>query len=339
MPEMTYPKMRQSVHSKKEWQPIYFLYGAEDLFIDDIASYVESNVLQEGEESFNKTVLYGKDTNARQVIDCVVRAPMMAEKQLVVLREAQMMSDFDKLLDLVERPVPSTVLLITYHKEKVDGRSSIFKKLKKEAQVLKATKLYENQVPDWIKTHLSEKKIDMSPRSIQLLVEYLGNDLKKIKNAIDQLSINAEAGSSITDDQVEKNIGVSRDYNVFELQEALGQKNLKKALRITEWMAVQSNQSPIHLIIPSLFNYYSKLYALTSIPKGNMDVAKKTVGIFNDYVVRRYLSAASNFNQHTLEDILNILGVYDLRSKGVDHATIPLSELMREMMYKILSVR
>ena len=330
----TYKAIQKELASGKP-RPLYFFYGGESYFIDELATIAEHKVLKPGEEAFNKTVFYGKDSDATMILDQVSRFPMMAERQLVVLKEGQALSDFDKLKPIFDKPVPSTVLVILYKKEKMDKRLSIFKSINKNAVVFESKSLYENQVPVWLNGYMKERKVKLSPRAIQLLVEYLGTDLEKLSNAVDKLAILGDQ-TEITDKTVEDTIGISRAYNIFELQEAMGEKNVPKVLRIVELMEQDMKHNPLPMTIPSLFGYISKLYMIK--PSGSkIGEVKKAIRIRSDFIVQKYIAAAKKYSYSELESMIHTLKDFDLKSKGVNVRDISQEELFKEMMLRLVN--
>lgn len=220
---------------KKQYQPVYFLHGNESYFIDAIADYIEKNVLSDGEKSFNQTILYGKEIEFKQVVDTARRYPMMAPHQVVIIKEAQEMRTLKELATYIEQPAQTTILVICHKHKRFDSRTKLGKLLKKKAVVFEAKKLYDNQLPDWIHNYLQDKGFSIKPAATALIAEYLGTDLSKVVNEMDKLAINLPRGTNITQQHIQSNIGISKDYNVFELQKALGQKQVTKVNRIVKY--------------------------------------------------------------------------------------------------------
>ncbi|MEM1215360.1 MAG: DNA polymerase III subunit delta, partial [Bacteroidota bacterium] len=213
----------------KAFQPVYFLHGLESYFIDQISDAIETHALAEHERAFNQTILYGKDTDHLQVVDAARRFPMMAERQLVILKEAQEMRSLKSLETYVAKPTPSTVLVICHKHKKFSLNSKVGNLLKAQTVLFEAKPLYDNQVPDWIGSYLRAKKLKAAPAATELLAEYLGTKLSKVANELDKLALNIPAGEEVTQKLIEEHIGISKDYNVFEFQKALGQRNVLKA--------------------------------------------------------------------------------------------------------------
>jgi DNA polymerase III subunit delta len=320
----------------KEFKPVYFLHGMESFYIDSIANYIEQKVLSEAEKSFNQTILYGKDTEAKTLIDTASRYPMMASHQVVILREAQEMKGLHDLQLYIEKAVPSTILVICHKHKKLDARTKFAKSLKKHAVLFESKKLYDNQVPDWIFDYLKNKKLTINPNASQLIAEYLGTDLSKIANELDKLAINLPEGTQINEKHIQDNIGISKDYNVFELQKALGQRNVLKTNRIIKYFIANPRKNPLVMVTGTLYNYFSKIYMLhflRNLPDRELSSALK---LRSEFFLREYKSTARNYNLTKTQNVISVLKEYDLKSKGVDSDNVPEGELMKEMVYKIL---
>ena len=316
--------------------PLYFFYGSEQYFVNSLVDLAEKEVLNPGEEAFNKTVFYGKDSDAGMVADQVRRFPMMAERQLVILKEAQALKGFDDLKPIFDKPVPTTVFVVAYHREKMDKRFAVFKSIAANAVVLEAKKLYENQIPTWFNGLMKEQKIKLSPRAITLLIEYLGADLEKLANAIQKLTIIGSKGD-ISDKMVEETIGISRVYNVYELQEAMGTRNEGQILKIGSVMEKDLKNNPLPMVIPSLFTYISKLYMIQPLGANLADV-KKVLRIRSDFIVKKYMTAAKMYSAAEFEKMIHILREYDLKSKGVEIRDVSSEELFRELILRLVHI-
>ncbi len=321
----------------KHFAPIYFLYGEEPYFINALLQLAEQNVLNPGEEAFNKTIFYGKDSEPAAILDQVRRFPMMAERQLVLVKEGQQLKNFDALKPIFENPVSTTVLVIGYHKDRIDKRMTVFKTLAAKAVMFDSKKLYENKVPIWLNGIMKDRNVSLSPRSITLLIEYLGTDLEKLSNAVDKLAI-ASTDTTISDQLVEDTIGVSRSYNVFELQEAIGQRDLASILKIGQVMEQDIKRNPLQLIIPSLFNYISKLYMIKPL-RENMNEIKKVVHIRSEFILRKYISASNKYSSSELEKMIHTLRDFDLKSKGVGVRDLNSEDIFRELILRLAHCR
>ena len=324
---------------KKQYQPVYFLHGNESYFIDAIADYIEKNVLSDGEKSFNQTILYGKEIEFKQVVDTARRYPMMAPYQVVIIKEAQEMRTLKELATYVEQPAQTTILVICHKHKRFDSRTKLGKLLKKKAVVFEAKKLYDNQLPDWIYNYLQDKGFTIKPAATALIAEYLGTDLSKVVNELDKLAINLPKGTNITQQHIQNNIGISKDYNVFELQKALGQKQVTKVNRIVKYFGANPRKNPMVMMVGSLYNYFSKIYMLHFLRNsGDQDILK-ALKLGSSFFLREYKASARNYPRPQTEKVLAILKEYDLKSKGVDNNTMnnPDSELMKEMVWRILN--
>lgn len=332
---MTYEELITGL-KKKDFKPIYFLYGDESYFIDRITDYITHNILTEAERSFNQTVVYGKDTDAAQVINLARRYPMMATYQVVVVKEAQDLKGFDDLVHYAGHPQPTTLLVINFKHGQPDKRKKVFKALEKAGVAFHSKKLYENQVPAWITETLSRRKLRIEPKAAAILAEFLGSDLSKIMNEIEKLVIAIGPGTHlITSIHVEEHVGISKDFNQFELQSALGRKEVLKANRIIEYFAQNQKNNHITMTISSLYFYFSKLLLLHyTKDRSRQNVA--SVLRINPYFVPEYEAAAKRYPASKLVEILGLLRTYDMRSKGFDGNSLPAGALLKELNFKIL---
>lgn len=332
---MTYEQLIGDL-KKGVYKPVYFLYGDEAYYLDQLSSYITGNVLSEAEQSFNQTILYGKDSEAGQVSDLARRFPMMASHQVVLLKEAQEMKSFGDLLPYVENPQPSTLLVISYKYKKPDKRQKIFKALEKHAVCFESKKLYDNQVPGWIAGYASNHKYRMEPKAAALLAEFLGSDLSLIVNEVEKLMVAiGDRNVSITPALVEKHIGFSKDFNQFELQDALGKRDVVKANRIINYFAENEKKYPFPLTIISLYYFFSKLLLLHYAKDKSRQNLAATLKV-NPFFVKDYESAAKRYSAARLVEIISLLRVYDMRSKGYEGNSTPAGELTRELIFRIL---
>ncbi len=320
----------------KVYRPVYFLWGEEAYYIDLVTSYITGNVLSEAEQSFNQSVVYGKDSEAGQVSDLARRFPMMASHQVVVLKEAQDMKSFGDLLPYMEKPQPSTLLVVNYKYKKPDKRQKIFKVLEKQAVWFESKKMYDNQVPGWIAGYASKQNYRMEPKAAALLAEFLGSDLSKIVNEVEKLMMAiGKKGETITPALVEKHIGFSKDFNQFELQDALGKRDVVKANRIISYFAENEKKYPFPLTIISLYYFFSKLLLFHYTKDKSKQNLAATLKV-NPFFIKDYEAAARRYSAARLVDIISLLRVYDMRSKGYEGNSTPSKELTRELLFKIL---
>lgn len=334
---MTYQDILKELRAK-QYRPVYFLHGNETYFIDAVSNFIEHKVLNETEKAFNLTILYGKDADHLAVIDSARRYPVMAERQVVLVKEAQDMKSLAELATYVEKPLESTILAICYKHKKFNFNSKFGKLLKQKAVVLDAKKLYDNQVPDWIRDYLKSKKFQIKPAAAELLGEYLGTDLSKIVNELDKLILNLPQGTEISEKDIEENIGISKDYNVFELQRALGTRDVMKANRIVQYFAANPKNNPLPMVMGSLYNFFSKLYMLQFLRNSPEKDILAALKLRSAFFLREYRTAATNFSRAKTEEVIGLLREYDLKSKGVDYVATGKddSELLKEMVWRIL---
>jgi DNA polymerase III subunit delta len=318
------------------YKPVYFLAGEEPYYIDLISNYIEEKVLPESEKSFNQMVLYGEDTNISSIIDTSRRFPMMSNHQVIIVREAQSLKKIDDLAFYVEKPLHSTILVINYKYKTLDKRTRLFKLLTNQAVYFESNRLRDYQVPAWIERYLMVKGIKAEPNASAMLTEYLGTDLHKIVNELDKLLINLPAGKQIiTNDLIEKNIGISKDYNNFELQKAVGEKNILKANMIVHYFADNPKDNPINLTLASLFSFFTRLLTYHYLADKSKNNVASNLKI-NPFFVKDYESAAAKFSVKKIVEIIGLLRIYDLKSKGFGDLSSAPGDLLKELIYKIL---
>ena len=321
---------------RKDYKPIYFLMGDEAYYIDKIANFIEENVLEESEKAFNQTILYGKDTDIDAVINAAKRFPMMAQYQVIIVKEAQHIKNFDNLQFYLQKPLLSTILVFCHKYGTLDKRKKIALEIDKAGVLYTTPKLYDNQAPAWITQYLKEKNTGIDNRAALLLAEYLGTDLSKIVNELDKLFITKPASEpNITLDLIEKNIGISKDYNVFELQNALFTRNIAKANRIVFYFAHNPKASPMTLTLSNLFNVFSNLFCYHYLTDKNQANVARELGV-NPFFVKDYVAAARVYNAVKCMKILSEIRIYDAKSKGIDNPSTSDGELLKELVYKIL---
>ncbi|MCP4438956.1 MAG: DNA polymerase III subunit delta [Aureispira sp.] len=333
---MTYNQIVSAI-KKKSYFPVYFLHGNEAYFIDQIVKCIEDSVLTESEKAFNQTILYGKEIDHKAVLDNARRYPVMAERQVVIVKEAQELKHIDKLSAYFEKPLDSTILVFAHKHKRLDKRKAFVKILSKSDKVcfFESTKLYDSKVPKWIEGYLKEKKIAIKASAVRLLAEYLGTDLSKIVNELDKLTINLKEGEQIDKNLIQKNIGISKDFNIFELQTALGNRDTFKVQMIINYFIANAKNHPLPMITSALHNYFSKLYMYKFLTGVSESEAAREMGV-NSYFLKDYKRAAQTYSKQQLENVFTVLKEYDLRSKGVHNSSLPHSALLQEMLYKIM---
>lgn len=321
---------------KLKFKPVYWLEGEEEYYIDQIVQYAEHRILTEAEAGFNLTVFYGRDADWTAVINACRRYPMFAERQVVLLKEAQQMRDIDKLEAYIEKPQPSTVFVVAYKEKKVDGRSKLAKLLKDKAELYSTKKMYDNQLPDWTSELIRTKGYSIDQKALLLLVDHIGNDLSRIDNEIEKLLVNLSGRKTITEDDIERYVGVSKEYNVFELQDAFAKKDRVKAIRIIQYFESNPKAAPIQLILPSLYNFFSKTYMIFGQPGRDEKSIAAAIGV-NPYFAKDYLAAAKNYNYEGIESGLLLLHAYNLKSIGVNSTGTEDASLLKELVVKIMA--
>ncbi len=318
-------------------KPIYFLMGEEPYYIDKLSDYIEENVLSEDEKGFNQTVMYGRDVTIEDIIGTAKRYPMMAERQVVIVKEAQDLSKtIDKLESYAENPMPSTVLVICYKYKTLDKRKKVTKELAKSGIVYESKKLYENQVGEWIKRVLQGKNYGIEPKASAMLVEFLGTDLSKINNELEKLQIILPKGSTITPKHIEENIGFSKDYNNFELINALGSKNQLKAYQIVNYFAENEKANPLVVTTGTVFGFFVKLLKYHGLKDRNPKNVAAVLAV-NPYFLKDYDIALKQYPMKKVSQIVGTLRDVDVKSKGVGANAMPTGDLLKEMLVKIFN--
>ena len=317
------------------YKPIYFLMGEEPYYIDEISNYIQNNVLSEEEREFNQVVLYGDAVTTKEVITMARRYPMMSKYMVIIVKEAQNLSDLDDLVYYLQKPMSSTILVFCHKYKKVDGRKKFIAELPKVGVLFESKKLYDNQVPTFISDYLKGKGLQIEPKATQLLTEFLGTDLSKVVNELEKLSLLKPKDNLLTADIVGANVGINKDFNNFELLNALVNKDVLKANRIVLYFEQNPKNNPLVLTITVLFNFFSNLMLYYYIKDKSPANVAKELGI-NVYFVRDYQTAASKYNGWKTLQIIALLRTYDAKSKGIDSAGVPDGELLKELVYMIL---
>ncbi|RZJ72870.1 DNA polymerase III subunit delta [Flavobacterium sp.] len=312
--------------------PLYFLMGEEPYYIDRICDYIEANVLTEDEKGFNQTVVYGRDVSIEEIIGTAKRYPMMAEKQVVIVKEAQELAKtIDRFESYSENPTPTTVLVMCYKYKTIDKRKSTYKSLKKNAVLFESNKLRDYQIPQWIERVLKGKGFGIEPKASAMLSEFLGTDLGKISNELDKLAIILPKGTTINTKHIEDNIGFSKDFNVFELRKAIGEGNRVKAFQIAKYFSDNPKDNPMVVTTSLVFQFFSQLLQYHGLK--DKKAAASALKI-NPYFVKDYEVAARNYPMRKVSGIVNVLRDVDVKSKGVG-ASLGIDDLLKEMLTKI----
>ena len=337
---MAHRQIIRNVRSGK-FAPIYVLHGEESYFIEEISKALLECTVDEASKDFNETVLYGRDTDINEILASARRFPMMAERQLVLVKEAQDLKcwkrkdELEKLAAYAESPVSSTVLVLAYMNKKIDGRSKAVKTLSKNGILFLSEKVRDYKLAQWIEAYVNEQGLNLNGQASQLLSEYLGNDLRKVVNEISKLKISLPEGSEVTPEVIEKHIGISKEYNVFELQRALGIKDVGKASRIVNHFEANPKNNPLAMVIPVLSAYFSKIFVYHGLKDRSQQSAAKSLGC-SPFAVRDYAAAARQYELNKIARIFGYLREADRKSKGRGNATISEGMLLRETIFKIL---
>lgn len=331
---MTFEEILSNLQ-KKIYHPIYFLMGEETYFIDKISDYISDHVLTDAEKGFNQTILYGKDVESHTIIANARRFPMMSNYQVIIIREAQNIKKIEELESYVKNPLNSTILVINYKYKTIDKRKTFAKLIDQKGILFEAKKIYDNQLPAWIIAYLKNHNYSIMPQAAAMLSEYLGTDLGKVVNELDKLIITLPAGSKISPDHIEKNIGISKEFNVYELQNALGERDLLKANRIINYFGANPSANPMPVVITSLFSYFSKILNYHFLDDKSQNNVASVLQV-HPFFVKTYVAAAKNYNIRKLVEIISILREFDMKSKGSGNVSASPADLQREMIYRIL---
>jgi DNA polymerase-3 subunit delta len=328
---------------KNKIQPVYFLQGEEVFYIDLIADFIETNVLNESEKGFNQIILYGKDSTVATVLSNAKRFPMMAERQVVIVREAQEIADLNKemgtklLLDYFAKPVPSTVLVMCHKHKNLDKRKELGKKADKFGWVTTFKKLYQNQLPEFVQNYFSDKGYKAEHTGIQVLCEYVGNDLSRLSNEIDKLLIGKSSEETISTDYIMSRVGISREYNIFELQKALITRNSPKVFQIVHYFQANTKRNPVIVTIAFFYSFFSKLlvaaYAKDKSERGLVSELK-----ISPYVAKDYSSTLNQYSAGQIQRAITLIKTADLKLKGVNSGSCEdEGQILQELMSGIMA--
>jgi DNA polymerase-3 subunit delta len=320
----------------KNYSPVYFLEGDEPYFMDQISNFILEHVLTEDEKGFNQTILYGKDLSIDAIMTAAKRFPMMAERQVVAIREAQNIKNIEDLVSYAENPMRSTILVISYKYKTIDKRKKLYKAIQKSGIYFESKSLYDSNIPAWIAKYLKEKNLGIDPRAAQMITDFVGSDLQRIVNELEKVIISLVPGTSILPEDVEKNIGISKDFNAFELQKALGKKDILKSNRIINYFIDNEKQNPMPVIMGMLVNYFRKILIYHALEnKSDRSAMAQKLGV-NPFFLNDYIDAARSFSLDKAVNIISMMREYDLRSKGARGGSTGNGDLLRELIYNIL---
>jgi DNA polymerase-3 subunit delta len=331
---MTFEQIITDIHNKK-YAPVYFLMGEEPYFIDVISDTIEEEVLDETEKAFNQIVVYGRDVDIDTVATHAKSFSMMGGYMVVIVKEAQDLKnieDFEKYLDVIP---PTTILVFDYKYKKLDKRRALAKKIDKMGVLFESKKLYESNIPGWIQSYLGEKGYTITPKATQMLTDFLGTDLHKVRNELDKLIIALPRSKKIDDADVERNIGISKDYNVFELQNAIGRRDIMRANQIVNYFGDNGKDNPLLVTAISLYGYFTKILKVHYATDPSQNALATALGV-NPFFVRDYQMAARNFSIADCVKCISVLREFDLKSKGYNSGETSEKDLYREMIFKLL---
>jgi len=319
-----------------KFKNVYLLHGDEPYFIDTLVTWIEHHLLSEDAQAFNQTVVYGKDVDHRAIIDEARQFPLMSDRRVIIVREAQEMKTLKDLADYAKKPVPHTILVLVHKHKSFDKRLALAKALSDQV-VFESKKLYDNQLPAWILGYAKSIQLGIDDKMAQILADYLGNDLSKIANELDKLALSQGRGVKISLEVIQDQIGISKEFNVFELQKALGEKNKAKAFLIAKYFADNPKENPIQVTVLNLFNYFQKaMVAAQYQAEGDM-VLQKKLGLTTSFFVKDYRVVARNFSLKKIREILVNIRMADVESKGVNNRSKNDGQLLTELVYGILN--
>jgi len=325
-----------------DWQrgafhPVYWLEGEEPYYIDKIVTYAESHLLDASLTGFNLSVFYGKDSKVEDVINACRRYPMLSDKQVVILKEAQQLRDIEKLESYLEHPLASTIFIVAHKEKKLDGRGKLAKIVKQKTVLFATKKLYDNELPDWAATMIKSKGLDINPKALHILVDHIGNDLQRMENEIDKMTLNLQGRNKITEDDIEVFVGVSKEFNVFELQASIARKDLPGTLKMLNYFASNPKAAPIQLVLPTLYSFFSKLYIAAALGSRDENAIGNALGI-KGFIARQYAQAVQLYSFTDIEKILVLLADCNLKTLGIKRADTGDEALLKELVVKVMVV-
>ncbi|HAP00446.1 MAG TPA: DNA polymerase III subunit delta [Bacteroidetes bacterium] len=321
----------------KIFHPIYFLEGDEPYYIDLLSSYIEDHALSDSEKSFNQHVIYGKDVTPLQIRELASGYPMLGNYQVIIVKEAQSIraDAWEPMEHYLQKPLKTTILVICHKYKSIDKRTRFGKMITEHTVHLVSKKIYESELPDWILRYAHEEKLKLTEEAAMLLAEFIGNDLSRIASELKKLLINIPEGKTIDANDISSNIGMNREYNSFELNRALGEKNVLKANRIIQYFGSNQKANPMVMTLGTMFSYFQKIYVAHVSRATDKNAVAQAIGV-SPYFAGEYLTAMRNFPLPKVEYVLQTISEYDLKSKGVNIANNDSGELLRELIYKIL---
>jgi DNA polymerase-3 subunit delta len=334
--EVTYEEIARDLKERR-YKPVYYLMGDEAYYIDRIADYIADTVLTETEKEFNQTILYGADTDIHSIINAAKRYPMMAEHQVVIIKEAQTVKNMEELSFYLQKPQPSTILVICHKHGTLDRRKKLAAEIEKVGVLFESKRVKDGLLPGWIASYLKRKGVEIEPKAAEMMAEFVGADLSRMAGELEKLIITLPAGKTrITPEQIERNIGISKDYNNFELKSALLARDVLKANRIVQYFAENPKANPIQVTLAMLFNFYSNLMLAYYAPEKSEQGVAAQLGLRSSWQAREYLQAMHLYSGVKVMQIIGEIRYCDAKSKGVGNSSLSDGELLKELVYKIL---
>ena len=334
--ETTYEEIVRSIKNH-DYKPVYYLMGEESYYIDKISEYILQTVLKEEEREFNQTVLYGSDTDISTVINAAKRYPMMAERQVVILKEAQHVKRMEDLVYYVQKPLQSTVLVICHKNGTLDRRKKLAAEIEKVGFLFESKKMKDSQLPGFMTSYLKRKSVEIEPKASEMMAEFVGTDLSRMAGELDKLVITLAPGiRRVTPEQIERNIGISKDYNNYELRSAIVAKDVLKANRIIKYFAENPKTNPIQMTLSVLFGFFSNLMLAYYAPDKTEQGIANQLGLKSAWQAREYMAAMRVYSGVKVMQIIGEIRYCDAKSKGVENASLSDEDLLRELVYKIL---
>jgi DNA polymerase III subunit delta len=319
----------------KKFEKIYFLHGEEPYFIDVLTKAIQDNALEESERDFNQSILYGKDAEVLSLISELKSYPMMAERRLVILKEAQYFKAIEQLESYLENPANSTIFVICYKYKTFDARKKTLKNALKNGVVFKSEKVKEYQLAEWIQQYIKTTGYELTSKACMLLIELLGNDLGRIVKELEKLAVLIEKGTIINENHIEENIGISKDYNVFELTNAVANKDNLKALKIVDYFDHNPKAADLVFVISNLFKFFSQIMRIHFLPNKSREAVAQALGV-HPFVAGELTNAKNKYDPRKIAANIALIHEYDLKSKGVGNTSATQGELMREMVYQLI---
>jgi DNA polymerase-3 subunit delta len=331
-----YPEQIIQDWKKGIYHPVYWLEGEEPYYIDKLIDFAEKNILNESEASFNLSIFYGRDAKLDEVVNACRRYPMFSEKQVVILKEAQQMRDVEKLESYIDHPLTSTIFIVGHKEKKIDGRSKLAKQLKQKTVLLSTKKLYDNELPEWASQMVQGKGLEIQTKALHMLVDHIGNDLQRLENEIEKITVNLQNRKQITEDDIEQYVGVSKEFNIFELQASVGKRDMSSSIRIIQFFEANPKAAPIQLILPTLYSYFSKLYIAASSSSRDEQTIAGMLGL-KGFFAKQYIQALQVYSFSDIEKALLLLHHYNLKSVGISKTNETNdAALMKELVAKII---